>query len=344
MALNIQQLKAAMYNTPSNYKNSRDYYSENLSDKIQETYEWAQDTFDAQYETARGSRVYKDIVCRINHAISPITGLNRGEDYKKLIFFDLEQKRYIGEKFRFQNNTWICTNTDEYEFLTKQSIVRRCNNTIAYKDRKTGYEFIEECIIDYSMKYSTPYFNNVLTIPQGTIIVICQKNQNTDMIDLNDRIIFDTQVFKIKSINNFLREFTNESGQAGLITFECYIDEKAPDDNFITEIANEEDIDYIESTKPNYPEIIKFPNVDKILQDRSQDYSVYYYNEYGEKTQQQFTFTPSWIDDNYYILKILDGNNFRITNIHRNTEKPLIIKCSSDKGNLDINITLGGMY
>lgn len=108
-----------MFSTPSNYKNSREYYSNNLQDKINDTWEWSSDTFEAEMETSRGSNVFAPIVCRINHAISPITGLNRGEDFKKLIFFDLNESRHVGDKFRFNNNTWLCVNTDEYEYATK---------------------------------------------------------------------------------------------------------------------------------------------------------------------------------------------------------------------------------
>lgn len=196
------------------------------------------------------------------------------------------------------------------------------------------------------MKYSTPYFNNVIDIPQGTIVVICQNNFDTAKLRLNDRIIFDTQTFKIKSINNFLREYTSDEGSAQLITFECYIDDIAPDDNFNTGIANEDNSspNYPPIPQPTYPTTLVFPQHDTILQNRSQDFSIYYYDEDGNKTDKQFEFYPAWINTDYYIFKPLDGNNFRITNNHRLDNHKIKIKCVSGEIEYMFEIALGGLY
>ena len=102
----IQSIKNAMYSTPVDYKTSEKYYSQMLNEKIQETYEFASDTFEIEVEYETGTMEFEPIVCRVCHAIEPKTGLQRGDDFKELKFFDLNYPKGIGTRYRFDNS--IC--------------------------------------------------------------------------------------------------------------------------------------------------------------------------------------------------------------------------------------------
>ena len=74
MALDLTGLKAATFNTPSTYKDSVSYYEQNLVDKINDTYQYASDTYEIEQESEFGSLVFNKLVCRVCHAIDPKTG------------------------------------------------------------------------------------------------------------------------------------------------------------------------------------------------------------------------------------------------------------------------------
>ena len=87
MALDLRGIKAATFNTPTNYVESVRYYEQNLQDKINDTYQYASDTYEIGQEIVAGTLDFCPLVCRVCHAINPKTGLNLGDDFKDLKFF-----------------------------------------------------------------------------------------------------------------------------------------------------------------------------------------------------------------------------------------------------------------
>lgn len=187
MALDLRGIKAATFNTPTNYVESVRYYEQNLQDKINETYQYASNTYEIGQELVRGTLDFTPLVCRVCHAINPKTGLNLGDDFKDLKFFDVFSHRTMGERYWFNNSVWITTNTDNYHYNTQSAIIRRCNNTLNLIN-SNGCIIREPCIVGYSIKYANIYYNTSVEIPQGTIVVTAQNNDITQGININDRI------------------------------------------------------------------------------------------------------------------------------------------------------------
>lgn len=315
MANILQGLDAAMFNTPSDYIEARDKYKTDLQYKINDTWWMASDNFKIQIENVMGSRVFTDIICRVNHAIEPKTGLNLGDDFKELKFFDLDSPITMGYRFQFDDSWWIVTNTDNYHYVTKSVIVRRCNNVIKYY--RNGNLIEEPCIIDYAMKYSNVYFNSVVDVAQGTIEVICQNNENTQPIEYNDRFIFGKEVYKVKTVSDFLRQKTFVKESNPLIKLSMYVDTKAPDDDFVNGIAGIGQYnknDNVEPVPPVGDEIVISPTTNNILIGETINYNCMLYKN-GKQTSDEFTFEVSGVPNEYYDFDVIDGNNFSITNI-----------------------------
>lgn len=342
MPIDLSGIKAATFNTPTNFNESRLYYEQNLQEKINETYQYASDTYEIGQEKTVGSLDFVPLVCRVCHAINPKTGLNLGDDFKDLKFFDVFSHRIMGERYKFQNSIWITTNTDNYHYNTQSAIVRRCNNTLNYVD-KNGRIIREPCIVGYSIKYANIYYNTSVEIPQGTISVTVQSNENTQWVSINDRFILDNQVFKVKSIKDYLRSNTELGSSVPLIEFEMFVDAISPDDDFDLGIAN------MDKNYDVYPPIEKYlngivisPRVKKIYQGETQDYSCYYYLN-NQLQDTKFIFTPSGVNEHLYSMKVKDGNNFSITNLGRSFTE-LVINCSSENLSKKLEIELGGFY
>lgn len=344
MKNNLRSIKSAMFDCPKDFVSSREYYIHNLQQKIDDTYEWASNNFEIGQEITAGTLNFTKIICRITQAIHPKTGLNRGDDYRELKFLNTSDKRVVGKRYKFDDSTWICTNTDNYSYSTKSQIVRRCNNQITYINND-GEICYEPCIIDYAMKYSNVYYNNEVDIPQGTIIVITQNNDFTNKIQINDRFIFNNQTFKVKSQINYLRNDTEEIDSVLLKSFEMYVDQVQPDDNMELKIAN---FSRYKEVYPPRPKIINgtkiSPELHELLQGRSVDFECYYIEDQVQ-TEYKYEFITNWYDEDYYEIKILDGNHFTVTNKHKRIDKPLTIKCVCENGqSKEINIILGGLF
>ena len=339
----VDKLKKTMYDTPTNYKNSVPYYSQLLKDKIDETKEFASDTFEIEVENVPGTMEFDPIVCRVCHAINPKIGLQRGDDFKELKFFELDYPNGIGTRYRFDDSIWITVNTDNTKYTTKSNVIRRCNNVLKYINPEG--EIIEEpCIIDYAVKYSNVYYNDKLDIPQGTMIITAQNNINAKQILINDRFIFDSQVYKIKSKNDFLRETTYERGGAALVRFEAIYDVVAPDDDFELGIASMNK--YKEVYNPDAEKnkrIVITPDVDCIMEKEEVVFSCYLYNGYN-KTDEIFDITCESIQNSYYTFTVIDGNHFSIKNNKMNLSQIVTIKCKTGDYEKECNYQLRGLF
>lgn len=345
MPIDMRGIKAATFNTPTNYTESVQYYEQTLQEKINDTYQYASDTYKIGYEKVFGTLDFEDVVCRVCHAINPKTGDNLGDDFKDLKFFDVSSHHIMGERYFFNNSVWITTNTDNYHYNTQSAIVRRCNNTLNFIN-SAGEIIQEPCIIEYSLKYANIYYNTLIEVPQGTITVIAQSNKNTSWIRINDRFIFGSQVFKIKTLKDYLRSDTYETDSVPLVEFEMFVDSIAPDDNFDINVANMDrykDIYPPQETPQNG--IIVFPEEEYMYTGDTQNFSCYSYNN-GVKTTEEFTFTFTGPNQKFYSYDIIDGNNFSVTCLNKSTTQ-LVVNCVSTT-NADnsskIIITLGGLY
>ena len=353
----LDGIRAAMYDAPTDYNESREYYTETLQQKINETYEWSPDTFEIERETGVGTLEFKPLVCRVTHAIDPKTGSNLGDDFKNLIFFDLSGNYIMGERYKFNNSIWITTNTDNYKYVTKSAIVRRCNNELRWVDLETKQVVSEPCIVDYALKYANIYYNNTVDITQGTITVYAQYNNNTKKIFVNDRFVLGSQVYKVKTITDVLRSKTYEQNTVPIITFQLYVDNIAADDNFAEDseqynpkyppnIANCSKYDSLyNSNITGDTDIIVNPEIATIYLGEEQTFECYKTVD-GVKRDTEFDFVFSGIADTYYTATIIDGNHFSVKNLKPNTRRKLNIAISEKDGEKvkQMQLTLGGVF
>lgn len=336
-------LSAAMFSTPSNYIEAREKYKRDLQSKINDSWWLASDNYEIQIESIRGSRQFSPIVCRINHAINPKTGLNLGDDFKVLNFFDLDSPVTMGYRFIFDGSWWIVTNTDNYNAITKSAVIRRCNNVLRYI--WNGKLIEEPCIIDYSTKYSNVYYNDVVDIPQGTIDVTCQNNENSSRVTYNNRFIFGSDVYKVKVIKDYLREETFRDNSNPLVSFSMYVDVKSPYDDFETGIANTDYYNTNESSSGKEVEIVVNPVQNELILNEEVRYNCILLRD-GKQTDEVFEFNPSNVPDDCYKFTILDGNNFTVKNLKPYFKDKLVITCSLVGSEIkkDITISLKGLY
>ena len=353
----MSSIRSAMYDIPTNYTENERYYEGTLQDKINETFEFASDVFKIGEEKVFGTLEFSPVMCRVNHAIEPKTGLNLGDDFKELRFADLSAKRYMGQRYRFDNSIWLTVNTDNYHYITKSAIIRRYNNELRWIDMDTKKLISEPCIVDYAIKYANLYFNNTVDIPQGTLVVITQYNENTKKIKINDRFILGSHAYKIKTILDALRSETYNQDTVPLITFQVYVDTIAHDDNFMEGLGQYNPLypenlanvgKYEEIFNPSITgneNVIIEPETSTIMLNESVEYSCYLEVD-GKRSDVEFDFQFSGVPSTYYVATAIDGNHFKIFNKKTNLKNKLKVICQSKTGNCkkEMLVELGGMF
>ena len=207
----------------------------------------ASDWHTIKEETSRGSNNFEDIDVRVIKAIAMRTGGKLGDDHKILSFQDINHAAQLGTMYFFDENYWISVNTEEIKNLAASVTVRRCNNTLRWKNPYTGKVYTEECFIDYMIKETRDYSTagSSLVQPSGFIEVTCQKNDITTLIKQNQRFLFGNKSnwisYKVQGggLNNYNNLKTMDNESTGLIKLSMQVvQENSQLDDLINGVAD----------------------------------------------------------------------------------------------------------
>lgn len=240
------------------------------------------------------------------------------------IHWDYNQDKY---------STWILISLDtQYLYNVKGRMVL-CNNTLKWKNNK-GQINCYPCAIKDALTYTNFKWGNVGVVqPGGDIVVIIQKNEDTEKININDRFLFGNVAFQVK-------QFFDELNPNYMQLYMRKIPE-LQDDNFEEDIAINEEPENISSKNG----IVLEPDVDEILLEESVEFNVY--NYIGKiKQDNTFTVNVSKVPTDSYELEIINGNQFKITNLKQYNKNTMSIECIDNKTNEKIikEIWLGGNW
>lgn len=214
------------------------YWKEQLQELVDASFSNSSTVqFDVEEETGFGTLNFKNVECRITTLVDAKTGQRVNDDYKKIIFKDLNKTPEIGARYRFDNNIWMVFSTDNIKTDTSSAYLRRCNNVIGIEDEYGNLHY-EPCYIDYKITETQLFKEYTLDVPAGRIWVTCQLNKNTESIAINKRYIFNGTVYKVREQNRFDRQFTFDKNTARTISFYADVDAKSEYDRFDIDIAD----------------------------------------------------------------------------------------------------------
>ena len=239
------------YLTPS------EHFIDEFRALIDDSFLLASDVFTIQEETSFASGAMQDVVVRVNQGASTVGGQKMGDDFKLILFQDLDHEAQAGSLYYFDENYWIAYNTNLLKNLAKSVLVRRCNNVLRWTDPSGNYHE-SYCSIDYPVKRPTDYVRTLdPVIPGGFINIISQMNDETVLIKSGQRFLFghpsNWNCFKVygSGIRNFLNEKTEDNESVGLLAIVVGTDFVNRDtDNLLLGIADYHDIAYTFSAYP----------------------------------------------------------------------------------------------
>jgi len=244
--------------SPVFFQLPKEYYTNGFQALLNDQFYNISDSFVIQEETSFASGSYVDVDVRINRAVSSLTGVKLGDDFKQILFKDIQHETGIGYMFYFDENFWICTHSEFIKSLAVTCTVRRCNNILRWMD-DYGNTYSQPCIIDYEIKRPTDSLGRVDPVtPEGFIQVFVQGNDNTREILPSQRFLFGNinsrSCYKVygNGINNFTNQQTMDEESANLVWFymgASYINNET--DDLTNGIADKYRVNFLLSIDPS---------------------------------------------------------------------------------------------
>jgi hypothetical protein len=208
-------------------KNPKTTYIEDFNARLEEGFENSSDWFTIQEETSFASEEYVDIDARINYVIAAETGEKMSDDFKMLWFRDTSHTVKLGTMFYFNENYWLCINTEKIKSLTTAVTIKRCNNTLRWMDSKGGIYNVPCTMADPLVRENRDYSTtgSAVVNVSGVIEVMVQFNEKTNKIKSNQRFLFGNPdnwyCYKIfgAGVNNINLMKTDDFYSSGLIRY-----------------------------------------------------------------------------------------------------------------------------
>lgn len=290
--------------------------SDNYQDAINDRFSYATDFEVIREQIENGSKKYKKLGVRITSVINPTVGDNYGDQYKKIIFKTYNYPKELGYMYRFNNKTWLAVNTRTVTNLSGHSIVRMCNNTLKWVDKTDKTKLcIWECVFTSHLSNSSfDYGTKEVVQVSGEVVILVQRNAETNQITYNDRFIFDGKAFQVNQIQNHLSKT--------YLIIKMFETQIQPEDDIINNIASANTLTPTTSTQKILPDTLTIPI------NSTQEYTVYNYIN-GVASGDTFTITASGIPAEYYTLNIVGGNSFSVTALKANN-LPLLVTCTNN--------------
>jgi len=202
----------------------KDGYINEFEELLYDEFENASNVFTIEEEYPFASNEWRNQIVRINHVIDSDTGEKRGDDYKKILFKELDHPTQPGWQYRFDDNVWITYNTESIKSLTADALVERCNNTLRWIDDDGSLNEVP-CAITEIIKQTRDYSTagSSLVIPAGFFEIRCQFNEKSNKIKHNQRFLLGNpsnwNAFRVHGagVQNYKNLKTYDNMSAGII-------------------------------------------------------------------------------------------------------------------------------
>jgi len=234
--------------SPSLNLTTKEIFVNDFQAVLDEQFEVASDIWTISEESIFASEEYEDVEVRIvTHVINSATGKYMPDDYKQILFKDLDHATGLGYLYQFDSSVWLVTNSEKTKNLAASCIVKRCNNTLRWIDLN-GAVHSEPCAIGYDILQNRDYTGVAASavVPSGNLEVICQYNDRTNLIRPNQRFLFGNAnnwtCYRVAGggVNNFQNTQTSGNTTVGFIKLSLAVDYVSDNDDTTNGICYED--------------------------------------------------------------------------------------------------------
>lgn len=192
-----------------------------------------------------GAKTFHKIEVWINKTIGVTTTfMKNGEDFRQLLFRDIDKKLERGLLYKFEDNYWLADFVNPSQGLAADVSVRRCNNWLRIIDPENGAIYTEPCVVDYDMTSPSIQVSSYLITPNNHAIVIVQANDDTRrLFKYNTRYMLGGRPFKLYSYQNALLK-NIDMPVPTVLYLDLYLDELHAEDSIENQLADNGRYDY----------------------------------------------------------------------------------------------------
>ena len=192
-----------------------------------------------------GAKTFHKIEAWINKTIGVTTTfMKNGEDFRQLLFRDIDKKLERGLLYKFEDNYWLADFVNPSQGLAADVSVRRCNNWLRIIDPENGAIYTEPCVVDYDMTSPSIQVSSYLITPNNHAIVIVQANDDTRrLFKYNTRYMLGGRPFKLYSYQNALLK-NIDMPVPTVLYLDLYLDELHAEDSIENQLADNGRYDY----------------------------------------------------------------------------------------------------
>jgi hypothetical protein len=177
--------------------------------------------------------------CWVSTVLDVTTGMvKNSDDYRSLYFKNIDHEVGRGRYFKWLDNYWIVYETTTHELETISTCnIRRCNNWLKWLNDK-GEVITYPCVIEGDLTSANAQVAKAITQANSHINVIVQGNKDTLSIVKNSRFMFNHNVYKFYSINNYMQvDYVDDN--APLLFMDFYLDMEIDEDNVAENLADD---------------------------------------------------------------------------------------------------------
>lgn len=167
------------------------------------------------------------------------TSTQQTDDTKNILFKERKIDYFpLGAKLETMGSTWICTNPANLSGALTTAVIRRCNASYNLYDYY-GNMLTEPIILEkVTMMGNDNDKPQNLVMMDGYFNVICQLNENTKQLGLNQRIILGSKAYHITGFNDFYQELSGDYDSTHILYYTVRIEEPNQNDDVPNHIAN----------------------------------------------------------------------------------------------------------
>lgn len=177
--------------------------------------------------------------CWVSTVLDVTTGMvKNSDDYRSLYFKNIDHEVGRGRYFKWLDNYWIVYETTTHELETISTCnIRRCNNWLKWLNDK-GEVITYPCVIEGDLTSANAQVAKTIIQANSHINVIVQGNKDTLSIVKNSRFMFNHNVYKFYSINNYMQvDYVDDN--APLLFMDFYLDMEIDEDNVAENLADD---------------------------------------------------------------------------------------------------------
>lgn len=229
-------------NTPVQYKDrQKQYMAHRTRQFAHERAKYSSDYVQAQVQGIDLKDFYRYLTTyvRLSDYHSNPTLTQQTDDIKNILFAEQQIEYFpIGAKLQTMGNTWICVNPSNMSGAQTNAIIKRCNTSYNLYDYY-GNILTEPIILEkVSMMGNDNNTPQNLVVMDGYFNVICQLNDNTQQLGLNQRIMLGKSAYHITGFNDFYQEFSGDYDSTHILYYTVRIEEPNQNDDVTNHIAN----------------------------------------------------------------------------------------------------------